>query len=447
MKSRLRRAWAQGLMLLWASSSHAAADASAPRWIGPVDATLILDVLIANDGDFPAVTAQDAAVILEQAQTTLADKLGFTELAFRIVGHTNIEDFFTRSLAVDGSCTKRLAPFQVGSAHRSAHEVPKDAVQRFLSRWSEDELRAFFPKVQQAGLATYDDIRDRLLTELDRKIALIRTFRLSNGKSLLAAEKTPVRSYVGWICAVEAQNEADLILTNTFALYDLGSEPFPHSVFQKCKVGGASLRSPHRQAMRGRAMMASTFSMITDLPFFRETDIETLTAHQRLQVIGAFIVAHELGHALFKLPDFYDHPAECLMTTKYETGYVTGFHTLAAHPGQCPACEPYVTARRHLFKADQNRRDKRYANAIDGLKKVIKTTPKHIDGSYPRYVVDLSVEIAELYAELDDHTMARRWLASALRLSPEHPRARRLKKRLSDDAKSLKSKGKTESRR
>jgi tetratricopeptide (TPR) repeat protein len=239
---------------------------------------------------------------------------------------------------------------------------------------------------------------------------------------------------VRWICAVREQDRADLILTNAFILYDLASEPYPHSIFAKNKVGGASLASPHRRAIRGRAVIASTFSMVTDLPFFREEGAETLTPEERLRVIGTFIVAHELGHAVFKLPDFYDHPRECLMTTKYETGYVSGWRDVLAHPGGCTGCQPYIEARRQVFLGQLARAKGDHNEAIRLFKEAIRTTPKHIDGSYLRYIAGLSIEVAEIYRDMSNVEQAKRWLKSAQRVVPDLPEALALESQLGQGA-------------
>lgn len=181
--------------------------------------------------------------------------------------------------------------------------------------------------------------------------------------------------------------------------------------------------SPKRHAIRRRAVIASTFSMVTELPFFKEEGVNTVTSRERLSVIGTFIVAHELGHAVFKIPDFYDHPPECLMTTKFETGYVSGYHELLAHPGACPKCQPYVDAKRYIFLADAARQAGDPEATIAHLMRAIAKTPRHIDGSRTRYLVELSVDLAEAYAAKGQKKLAKRWLKSALLRVPDHDRA------------------------
>jgi hypothetical protein len=384
---------------------------------------LQLEVLLVNDPDFPPVTEDSARRILSSARHTLADKLAFPNVEFRIVGETSVADFIGRNTNPNDACSRQFEPLRVRVGQRAAREVEPKLVNDFLSRWSVESLAAFFPVAQRVGLTTYGKIREKLLEEFDRKVAVIAGFKLDNGESLLSAAKLDHRSYVSWICAIRNQNEADFVLTNEFILYDLASEPYPHSIFQKCKMGGASLLSPKRRAIHRRALVASTFSMVTDIPFFIEEGAEWLTTRERLEVIGTFIVAHEMGHAVFKIPDFYDHPPECLMTTKFETGYVSGWRELKAHPGPCPDCQPYVDAKRHVFLAHEARMDGKLDEVIKNLKIAIRKTPKHTDGSYLRYVADLSVQIAETFAAKGDPKQARRWLKAALRIVPEHDQA------------------------
>ncbi len=414
----------------WEAHADPKAWKGKPNDQAPVAGKLTLDVLLVNDPDFPPVTAADAAAILTAAEQTLADKLGFSDVNFGVTGNISVAEFIASTKEEDAECLRRFAPFRVHPQGRQPRAVPKRDVLKFLQRWEIEELRAFFPEARQGELENYDQIYDAVMDAFTKKLEMIAGFRLDNGKSLLSPDKIEQRSYVRWICAMRYQDRADLVLTNELVLYDLGSEPYPHSIFQKNKVGGASLLSRKRKAIGDRAMFSSTFSMITDLPFFKEAGVETLTKEERHHVIGAFIVAHELGHAVFKLPDFYDHPAECLMTTKYETGYVSGYRDIKKHPGSCAKCQPWVDAKRHLFRARTHIAAGDRERAIAELKQTIRITPKHIDGSYLRYIADLTVDVAELYLKAGNKAQAKRWLKSALRVAPNSARGQALQQRV-----------------
>ena len=85
-----------------------------------------------------------------------------------------------------------------------------------------------------------------------------------------------------------------------------------------------------------------------------------------------------------------------------------------------------MLARRHVFVAEQARARGDVDAAIAELQEAIRTTPKHIDGSYKRYIADLSYEVASLYA-LKDVAVAQRWLAAVLKIVPDHAEARQLR--------------------
>lgn len=395
---------------------------------------LTLAVLIVNDPDLPVVSMEDARAIFAEARRTMRNKLGYDAVAFDIRDTISSRELIERYSPKDDACLARLTPLRVRPGVRRAADMPRDKVLAFLKRWDLSALRAFFPSGQRKALDSHEVIASRLLEEMDRKIAAIGDIKLPSGASLLAPEALEQRSYVRWLCALRNQSDYDFILTNAFVLYDLGSEPFPHSVFQKNKVGGASLFSPGREPLRGQAVFASTFSMVTDLPFFQEPGLETLRPKERFEVIGSFIVAHELGHALFKLPDFYDHPAECLMTTQFETDYVTGYWHLQAQPGRCGKCEPWVQARREVFLADLDEAKGDFAGAAAHLQRAIKMTPKHIDGSYPRYIAGLSAEVAELLLRAGKKAEAQKWAAATLRVMPDSQRALEVQRQLATPA-------------
>lgn len=392
----------------------------------PSLAEVTLHVVRVLDDELPPISDQDMALILAVARETLAEKLSFDQLRLVDHGVLSAERFFADN-PPSAECRARLAPLRFDPWAEPDFAALRPQMLAFLQRWQLPALRAYFPADQAGGLDTYDALLDRLLPAYRQKVRAIRDLRLPSGRSLLAPDKAELRSYVGWICVLAAQARYDLILTNQFVLYDLASEPYPHSVLKKCKVGGASLRSPARGALAGRALFASTFGMETDVPFLAEDPGRTLSRAERQRVTGMFILAHELGHALFKLPDFYDHPPQCLMTTTAESDYLAGYRQLQAHPGPCPACKVYVDARRLYFQALAQIERGQYAAAIAALKQVVAQTPKHIDGSYRTYLADIGVHIARAHFLAGQPEEGQRWLSSALAMDPQYEPARRLK--------------------
>lgn len=215
-------------------------------------APYVLDVRLLQDPDFPKIDAHQADVILRYAKAMLADKLGFVELRFNMVGEESVAHFLDRNAPLGSACLKEFEPVRVRPQGRRAIDVDHDAVVSFLSRWDLASLQGYFPESMRPELTSYNVVADKLLAELDRKVTMISGFTLPSGKRLIDRDSLERRSYVRWVCAMRAQNEADLFLTNAFVLYDLASEPYPHTVFQRAKVGGASLASPARHALGGR---------------------------------------------------------------------------------------------------------------------------------------------------------------------------------------------------
>ena len=389
-------------------------------------AMVTLHVVRVLDSELATITDRDMSTILAVAKETLAEKLEFSGLRFVDHGAITVEQFFARYFDPHGACAQRLAPWRYDPWSEPDFDAARPDMLRFLKRWGLDELRSFFPPEKARGITSYEVLLDKLIPVYRHKVAIIRQLRLTSGLGLFAPAKAPMRSYVNWICAVRAQDRYDVILTNEFLLYDLITEPYPHSIFKKCKVGGASLRSPTRTAMPGRALFASTFGMESDLPFFAEDPDNTLSRTERQRITGMFILAHELGHALFKLPDFYDHPPQCLMTTRAETDYISGYRDLLKHPGPCPSCRPYIAARQEYFNARELLAKGRFDEAIAAFKRVVKQTPKHIDGSYRAYLADIGVNIATAFWRAGHRTKARRWLKSARTMDPHNIQARDL---------------------
>ncbi len=377
-----------------------------------------LSVAIVVDSEMSPMTPADIELILSTAQKTMAEKLAYNNISFDIKKSMTVEEFIDSSLKNAEACRKNLEGKRYTLDKEPDFAPFKEDILTFLHRWELRELKEFFSKEQAEAYKKHEDLIEDTITVYKEKVNKIKGIILPNGKSLLSPQKAPYRSYVNWICAMQGQTEYDIVLTNEFVLYDLITEPYPHSIFQKCKVGGASLKSPARKIMPQRALFASTFGIENKLPFFDEDPAGNLSHEEKQKITGMFILAHELGHAIFKLPDFYDHPDTCLMTTKAETDYITGYNLLKNNPGTCPKCQPWVEARRDYFKGLELHANGKHEEAIDFFKKVIKETPKHIDGSYRSLLADVVIHIAECYHDMNNAKEVKRWLKSAKNADP-----------------------------
>lgn len=385
--------------------------------------TLHLTVAVVTDPQMPPLNDSDIQQILATAQQTISDKLAFSELSFEVTAKMSVEDFIERSLKNVPACLNELAPIRYTQNQDAAFTALRPKMLTFLKKWSLKELQSFFPVEEQGRYTSHEAVLEQVIATYRQKAAAIAKIRLADKQKLLDSSKLRYRSYSSWVCALRGQEDYDIILTNEFIFYDLIGEPFPHTVFQKCKVGGASLPSPKRIVIPGRALFVSTFGIENKIPFFDEDPQNRFSHDEKQQLTGMFLLAHELGHALFKLPDFYDHPEQCLMTTKAETDYQTGYTLLKNNPGTCPACQPWVTARRDYFRAIWLREHGQVLPAIELFKQVSKNTPHQIDGTYRQFLADIGLNIAICYHLLDNKNETRRWLKGAIKMDPQNSRA------------------------
>ena len=373
---------------------------------------VILDVLIINDPTLPKLRLTEASQMLASTREMLGEKLGFDAFEFRLREGPTLSEFMERNAPMAGECEKSLQRVSVsGGVHNPrAVNMPRDSVEKFLGGWPLRSLAQWF-KSEAHPPTTYEEAASKILAAMDRNVAVIRAIRLPGGEPLLGNARLHV--YTRWICAMDSQNEADVVLTNSFVMHDLGTSPAPHSILTTNTVSGASLRSPKRSALDGRAVFASTFAMATPLDMFRQDKVLDPRSNEFCRVFATSLLAHELGHAFFKIPDFYDHPPECLMSTGHNFSYAANDAQMRMHKGPCPKCRPYLSAwefRRtalDLTTAGDRR------GAIAAYRQSIAILPHFVDGLYDSQVAPLYFALAELYYEEGAYQDSARALAEA----------------------------------
>ncbi|RJO68873.1 MAG: tetratricopeptide repeat protein [Myxococcales bacterium] len=372
-----------------------------------------LSVVRVLDGDFAYISDADLAAMLATARRMYADKFGVDHVRFIDAGRLSIESFFERFLDKKSEAYRRrdARRFHVGEANDFSRH--KQTIMAFLKKWSLDELQGFFPAEERARYASYEDVHAGIVEQMTEKVAEIATLQVG-GKPLLRPEKAEYRSFLNWLAALELQDRYDVVLTNGFILYDDMSQPSPHSIFSTCKVGGVSAKSPKRPALDGRVIMGSTFGMDTDIPFFKETAGAT-PRDRRNDVTGAYVIAHELGHAIFKLPDHYNHGPECLMNNAKNQSYEEGYALLVAHPGPCAKCAVWLSARDAFWDGEYFFSRQEWKAAIDAYTKALKQTPQNVDGHYGEYVARVAYRMSRAYAALGDWPLALKGVETALR--------------------------------
>lgn len=399
-----------GLWLAFASATAWGADrfAHAPQ--------AQLSVLRVVDDDFAPLSDQDMRQMLDTATRMYRDKFGLDNVRFLDKGSLSIEAFFARYLEPQGEVyrTKDARRYRPGQVNDFASQ--RDSILRFLKNWDVPQLQSFFPENERAAYDTYDKLYDAITGQMRDKIAEIGRLG-SRGKPLLRPEKAAYRSFINWLVALENQGEYDVVITNTFILYDDMSQPSPHSIFSKAKVGGVSHRNEKRQALGGRVIMGSTFGMDTDIPFFMEQD-GAVSRARRNDVIGAYVIAHELGHALFKLPDHYDHGPECLMNNSKTLSYSAGYDLLVSHPGPCARCDTWLAARAAYWDGEYAFAHKNWRAALEAYARVPKLTPKNVDGNYAEYMAEVAYKMSLAAFSLNDRATAVRYAQTAAKLNP-----------------------------
>jgi hypothetical protein len=87
------------------------------------------------------------------------------------------------------------------------------------------------------------------------------------------------------------------------------------------------------------------------------------------------------------MPDFYDHPDECLMNSTMENLKDTeGYEILLKHPGRCPSCQPWLDSKNYFLLGESSIMQKNYPSAKEFFIKAKETLPEHIDGDRSAYI-------------------------------------------------------------
>ncbi len=374
-----------------------------------------LSVVRVLDADFQPISDADVKTIFASAKRMYAMKFGVDNVTFIDEGTLSIEKFFGTYLQKDGPVyrAKNEKRFRVGEKNDFS-KYGKEIL-AFLKNWPVEELQAFLPESERSKYDSYEKIHAQVIRQMKDKIAEIAAMK-AGGKPLLRPEKAEFRSFLNWLTALENQDRYDLVLTNTFILYDDMAHPAPHSIFSKCKVGGVSHKNDKRTTLGGRVIMGSTFGMDTDLAFFKEYKNEKPETDLRNKVTGAYIIAHELGHALFKLPDRYDQGPTCIMNNNKDIDYFEGYAHLMKEPHPCNGDLPWLKARSRYYDGMFHFEKKEYEEAVAAFTDVVKTTPKNIDGHYGRYMAEVAYRMSKSYSERGDLKMAKKMAANAARL-------------------------------
>lgn len=402
---------------------RAAAASEKPRF--EVD-RVVLEVALVDDPDFPPLDEKLVQRALDAASVTYRERFDVPPPEFRIKKRYGVASFLETYARVDDlKCARLFGARYLGGGAAELRQYRDQAI-TFFKRWDLDALKGFVEPEARDKIRSFEDIYDVYEARYVSTVEKLKSFKTPRGTPLASPDRSRERSYVAWTCALSLQDQYDVVLTNTFIMADLLSEPHPHAVFGKARIGGIAGPSPARKNLEGQALLATTFGIDTKIAMLSELGGRPATLDERARILGSYLLAHEIAHAVFGIPDVFDHPEGCLMTSRPGTTYREGLKELDAHPGPCEKCRQWVEARasldqgRHLHEAGDDKL------ALEVLARASKQTPKHFHGGYKRRMSDISLYVALSYAGLGDLARAKRFADTAKQLDPRSAKAKSL---------------------
>lgn len=202
--------------------------------VQPVDLTMGY----LRDSRLPGISDADLNLIVDEAKKTLNMKFGTENLNFINKGQLPIEGFFAKYL-------NRKDPFYMDlDRGRFKFFVQNDytaltpRILDFLRQWKVWDLADFFPE-KKAELKTYEQILPELMKGYFEKEKILEGLKLADGTSLVARRNNDFQSYINWQAVMKNQDQFDLVVCNTFIVYDDMAHPYPHTVMRFAKVGGS----------------------------------------------------------------------------------------------------------------------------------------------------------------------------------------------------------------
>ena len=402
--------WALGLIALAAP----ARGAGPAHQIRPIE----LVVALVEDPDFPPLDERVVRIALASAEREFARRFDVPPprfiVRYRFEARRFIEVYADPR---DPRCKEAFAARYLGTGVEELAPHRQEAL-RFLKKWPLESLVGFVSDEDKAQVRTYEDIYALYERRYVAQIDVVKRLRTPAGTPLLSPERTYDRSFVAWLCALKTQADFDVLVTNTFIAADLLTEPHPHSVFGKAKIGGIATKSPNRSALAGEALLATTFGIDTTIPELSELKGARPTLEQRGRLLGAYLLAHEIAHSVFGIPDVFDHPQGCLMTSRPGATYLDGLVELDAHPEPCPKCRPYVEARAAFDRGLTALEAGHPEQASQLFLRSVQQTPEHFHGSRRRRLAAVTMASSQAQAALGRSQRALRYARLAVKLDP-----------------------------
>jgi hypothetical protein len=392
-----------------------------PSKIGDVRLT----VALVTDPEFPSLDDELVQKALREASATFAERFAVAEPRFVVSGKFTSNEFLEKyAHPANPRCAGMYAARYLGTGQSELAAFKARAI-KFFERWSLDALKGFVEEGDRASIKTHDDVYRAYAERYVRTVDQLKTLKTPKGTPLVTPLLSRDRSLAAWNCALQEEGEFDVVITNTFILADVLSDPQPHAVFGKAKIGGLATQNPKRQMLGQQALLASTFGIDTPIPTLSELNGTPAGVDERASILGSYLLAHEIAHAIFGIPDAFDHPPGCLMTSRPGETYREGLKLLRENPGACSKCRPYVEARAALEEGRGLLAQSQSDAALKALARAAKLTPKVLHGGYKKRMSEISVLVSESYASLGNLGQAEYYAKNAVTLDPHSTDAQR----------------------
>ncbi len=339
-----------------------------------------LSVVYVYDENFPRPFEGKIVPLLEQAAKTLGKKLG-GGIEFEEPQEIRQEDFFARHL--DKFTYKELYD-RVGYPvfKKVDNETYLASVGNFLERWELEELKSFFPDAPADADRAW--VARSLLAAYAERIAELKDLKYADGRPFLEKKGYTYHSYLAWATAASTQQKWEIVVTNAPIVYDHITQPYPHNVLKRALLGGVSLTGQVRGSALNRVILLSLATFAEGQPSFLEESLVGRSGKERMKVAASYLLAHELGHAVYLVPDVYNHGVKCLMnTTLANMDYWSGYRQLVSNKGRCALCSPYRRTREKLVSGDRQYAKQKYEKAFKSYRQAEELLPERISGERP----------------------------------------------------------------
>lgn len=362
---------------------------------------LKIDVIGAFDSRLPKITDLEMKQVLDEASRILNRKFeSAMNLSFQDHGQITLQQFFGdlsyRKTSDYQTLVQRKYDVVLGEKTPFLQDslFKKQYIQS-LKNWKIEVLKDFFPGKK---ITDHEEFFTLLMDTLHKKVEWLKTIRMDSGDPLLILPPVPWQSSIEWCAKMFSQKDYDLVITNTLIVADNLHGAYPHSICKHAKIGGEVYGSRRKGAFDGSSIMVNVLENLCGIKEIRRDSPEA-SRPKSLKVIGAFLMAHEIAHSVFLIPDVYDHGDSCLMNSSLNNmDNVKGYDLLTSDLSPCNKCAPWVKARMHFYAAKKAVNSRQYSLATYCMLDCIRQTPKIIAGNYKQYIQALFSMLDQLRA-------------------------------------------------